>query len=195
MQDRRVFLWGALALLGGCATGGMISSDGKGNTTRYSRFYDLGFWLDEGKLGLQIVVDHGRPISAWGVMATGTVTLYAVNLQATTVQLDGLAVSTTSRNTLTPSVERSLPADVSTVLASRSRTKIPLGSIEIFDYGTQISLSLTVRVGGSTPKSLKLSVPRVTEPQLAAWGTGGRPPYPWFQTPYYPFVPPLSIVD
>ena len=71
------------------------------------------------------------------------------------------------------------------------------GSIPIFAYGTEIPVVIKVDVDGLAPKTLKLTVPRLQEAQLAVFGPNskGRPPYPWFQEPYFPFDPPLSIVN
>ena len=188
MLFRGIFLAGMLAHLGGCATGQMVSYEAGGKQTSYSKYYDLGVWLEEGKLGLQVAVDHGPTPNPRLVIATGAVTLYLVNLETRPRQIRGLSVATAKN-------ERSLPQEASAVAAQRARTKVQLGTIPIFDYGTEIPLTITIEVDGLGPKTMKLTVPRLTEQQLEVFGPKGRPPYPWFQAPYFPFEPPLAIVN
>lgn len=188
MIFRRVILVGMLTLLGACATGQMVSHVAGGERVIYSKYYDLGVWLDEGKLGLQVAVDHGPTPNPRLVIATGTVTIYLINLEMKPRQVRGLSVATAKN-------ERSLPQDVTAVAAQRARAKVALGTIPIFDYGTEIPLTVTVDVDGSAPKTMKLTVPRLTEQQLEVFRPNGRPPYPWFQAPYFPFEPPLAIVN
>jgi hypothetical protein len=188
MLCSRIFFVGILTLLGACATGQMVSYEAGGKQTNYSKYYDLGVWLEEGKLGLQVAVDHGPTPNPRLVIATGSVTLYLVNLETKPRQIRSLSV-VTAKN------ERSLPQEASAVAAQRARTRVPLGTIPIFDYGTEIPLTITIDVDGAAPKTMKLTVPRLTEQQLEVFGPKGRPPYPWFQTPYFPFEPPLSIVN
>jgi hypothetical protein len=191
----RIIFAAMLAVLGACSTGPvesvdtvgrMVSVDADGKRTNYSKYYDLGVWLEEGKLGLQVVIDHGPLPNPRLVIATGTVTLYLVNLETRPRQIRGLSV-VTNKN------EKSLPLESSALALQRARTRVPLGTIPIFDYGKEVPLTITIEVDGSPPKIVKLIVPRITE-QQAFW-LKGPPPYPWFKAPYFPFDPPLSIAD
>ncbi len=185
----RMIFAAMLALLSACSTTGqMVSIEADGKRTNYSKYYDLGVWLEEGKLGLQVTVDHGPLPNPRLVIATGTVTLYLVNLETRPRQIRGLSVATMKN-------EKSLSQESSAVALQRARTKVPLGTIPIFDYGHEVPLTITIEVDGLPPKIMKLTVPRLTEQQLEAFGPKGRPPYPWFQAPYFPFEPPLSIAN
>jgi hypothetical protein len=188
MQRWRIAFLASCAMLFACSTGQMTSYGPDGTRTVYSKYYDKGVWLEEGRLGLQLVVDHGAAPNPNVVVADGLVTIYLVNLEDRPREIQSLAVST-------PRHEKLLRQDLRVVALKRSRTKVPMGTIPIFDYGTEIPLTVTFQIDGGPQQTLNVTLPRITDPQLKARDSGERPPYPWFEAPYFPFTPPLSIVN
>jgi hypothetical protein len=178
----------AFVLLAACSSGQMISYGPGSQKVVYSKYYDRGVWLEEGALGLQVVVDHGTRPNPNLVVATGTVTIYLVNLETKPRTIGDLLVSTSMKET-------SLPNPTAAVALPRARTKVPLGSVPIFDYATEVPLTIRYRLDDQPSTTKVITLPRIPEDELKAWGPGGRPPYPWFSAPYFPFDPPLRIVD
>ena len=189
MRSRLVLVVLVLALLAACASGQMYSSGPGGTTIIYSKYYDVGVWLEEGKLGLQVVIDHEMTSGPNAGQATGKVTLYLVNLSSESIAVSGISL-TTDWN------KKALLAERPVTAPSRARTRVSLGVIPISNYGTDVEVVVRCNLEGSPQRVLNLSVPRLTEQQVAtSFGRGSRPPYPWFAAPYYPFDPPLKIND
>lgn len=180
------------------------AQSGRKELREYSKFYDAGDWLLEGKLGLQLAItqektfipvlyDIQKGLDAIGVPgvlgesdqnATGVITFYLVNLELQNRPLRLLRVSSGAREA-TPTVVRDI------IAGARTQTRIDMGSVPILNYGKEVKLSVEYELGGITNvKSFVLK--RRTDKEIEEYfSRNGRPPYPWYRTPYYPFRPPL----
>lgn len=205
-------LIGVLVGLAACSTGRMAEftqdpQTGRREVREYTRFYDAGGWLEEGKLGLQLAMTHEKKfvpvlydlqkgLDAAGVpgalakdddKATGIVTFYLVNLDLHNRPLRLMRVTGSNQ-------ESTLGAARSVVAGARAQTRVDVGSLSIPNYGKEFELSVQFELDGIvTTKSFLLK--RRTDREMEAYfSRGGIPPYPWFQTPYFPFRPPLAQV-
>lgn len=211
----RAYYFLSLCLLCGltaCSSGRMLESavdpqSGRRQVREYSRFYDAGEWLEVGKLGLQLAITHEKTfipvvydvqkaLDAIGVPgvfevlgqndqhATGTITFYFMNLELQNRPLQVLRVSS---GALEPT-----PAGAKQVIAgARSQTRVDMGRVPILNYGKEVRLSVEYEIDGiTTAKSFALKR-RTAEELETYFSRNGRPPYPWYQAPYYPFRPPL----
>ena len=211
----RAYYFLSLCLLCGltaCSSGRMLESavdpqSGRRQVREYSRFYDAGEWLEVGKLGLQLAITHEKTfipvvydvqkaLDAIGVPgvfevlgqndqhATGTITFYFMNLELQNRPLQVLRVSS---GALEPT-----PAGAKQVIAgARSQTRVDMGRVPILNYGKEVRLSVKYEIDGiTTAKSFALKR-RTAEELETYFSRNGRPPYPWYQAPYYPFRPPL----
>lgn len=178
-----------LALLGACGTGQMISYGPDGKQTIYSKYYDTGFWLDEGKLGLQVVADHEMTSGPNAAAATGKLTIYLINLEQKPTEVRSLVVS--GRRKL-----QSLPNEQTLTAKARSRTRAEFGQLHISNYGERLDLIVQYELANGTKQTKEIVLNRRTEQEIEKYfGSKGRPPYPWFETPYFPFNPPFVSVE
>ena len=197
----------SLALLAAsCSSTGLVterydSKTGEYEKRVYSKFYNAAEWVQEGKLGLELWVDHEKKVmpvvhqaqQALGLLgpsdveATGLVTLYFVNL-------DSVGKAVRVAGFTTPAPRPGTVAELPKVirLEPRSHTSLVVGKIPISNYGVSIEATVEFSVDEvSYSKSLKAK--RLTEIEMAQYsGQSGRPSYPWFVAPYYPFNPPLA---
>ena len=157
---------GLLFALTACSTGRMSEfvhnpQSGRKELREYSRFYDAGDWLEEGKLGLQLVASHEKKVipvlydlqkglDAAGVpgvlghddqIATGFITFYLVNLESQNRTLRLLRVASSTQNTVLNSLK-------TIVAQARAQTRIDLGSTPILNYGTELRLSVEYELEG-----------------------------------------------
>lgn len=159
----------------------------------YSGFYNAYDWLEEGKSGFELWVDHDKKVSpilsslqrAEDMKAEGILTFYFVNLEPSTKSLIFTAVKEENGAT----VPMPLPK---LQIRPRSHTSVKLGSIPIPNYRTSLNLFIQFKVDGIQYER-QLVVKRLMDSEVAQYsGRIGLPPYPWFKAPHYPFVPPLS---
>ena len=200
---------GLLFALTACSTGRMSEfvhnpQSGRKELREYSRFYDAGDWLEEGKLGLQLVASHEKKVipvlydlqkglDAAGVpgvlghddqIATGFITFYLVNLESQNRTLRLLRVASSTQNTVLNSLK-------TIVAQARAQTRIDLGSTPILNYGTELRLSVEYELEG-VPNAKTFVLKRRTDREMEQYfSRSGRPPYPWYNAPHYPFQPPL----
>lgn len=185
--------------LAGCATTQtpMVKKryDGRSETieTRvYTKYFDAGGWLEEGKLGLQVVVEQEKSavpllyslnqmtgiFGSSDAEARGNVTLVFWNLDSEerTVKVVG------AKNLRQPSAI----ATQQTVKASgRKRSPLNAGVLKILDSATELKIEVEYEIDGAAGKK-EFLVKRRTEDELARFfGPDGRPPYPWFEAPYF----------
>lgn len=211
----RAYYFLSLCLLCGltaCSSGRMLESavdpqSGRRQVREYSRFYDAGEWLEVGKLGLQLAITHEKTfipvvydvqkaLDAIGVPgvfevlgqndqhATGTITFYFMNLELQNRPLQVLRVSS---GALEPT-----PAGAKQVIAgARSQTRVDMGRVPILNYGKEVRLSVEYEIDGITTAKSFVLKRRTAEELETYFSRNGRPPYPWYQAPYYPFRPPL----
>jgi hypothetical protein len=202
-----------LALLGGlaaCSTGRMAEfardpQTGRRETVEYSKFYDAGGWLEDGKIGLQLAVTHEKKfvpvlydvqkgLDAVGVpgalakdddKATGVITFYLVNLELYNRAVRLLRVYSATQES-TPSAAKTVTA------GARTQTRVDIGSVTIPNYGKELLLNVDYELDGIiSTKSFVLK--RRTDREIEVYfSRSGTPPYPWYQAPYYPFRPPLA---
>ena len=195
-----------------CSSGRMLESaydpqSGRRQVREYSRFYDTGDWLQEGKLCLQLAIIHEKTfipivydvqkaLDAIGVPgvfevlgqndqhATGVITFYFVNLELQNRPLQVLRVSS--------GTQEPTPGGAKQVIAgARTQTRVNMGSVPILNYGKEVKLSVEYELDGiTTAKSFVLKW-RTAEELETYFSRNGRPPYPWYQAPYYPFRSPL----
>ncbi len=210
MRNRRaVMSVGLLCALTACSTGRMAefaydAQSGRRALREYSKFYDAGDWLDEGKLGLQIAIIHEKKVvpvlydlqkglDAVGVpgalgkddqIASGVITFYLMNLELQNRSLRLLRVTSGTR-------ELTLNGAKNIVAGARSQTRIDLGLVPILNYGTEVQLDVEYELNGVT-NAKTLVLKRRTDREMEQYfSRSGRPPYPWYQAPHYPFRPPL----
>ena len=177
---------------------------GRREAREYSRHYDAGDWLLEGKLGMQLAITHEKTfvpvlydmqkvLDAIGVpgalgtddqFATGVITLFLVNLELQNRLVRLLRVASGT-------LERTPTGGLEVVAGARTQTRVNLGSVPIQNYGKEVTLSVEYEIDGvADVKTLWLK--RRTDRENAEYfSRGGRPPYPWYRAPYYPFRPPL----
>lgn len=185
-----------LGVLGACTnnTNKMVVERYDGNTGQYEAKHYSGFyiaygWLDEGKLGFELWMDHDKKVvplmRSDDTKATGTLTLYMVNLEQSAKTATFTSVRTAS-NVLATNLPNSLQ------IQPRSHTAIKLGSIPILNYGRQTDVVIEFSVDGVRHEK-HLELKRLTETEMELYsGRSGLPPYPWFKPPYHPFKPPLA---
>lgn len=204
-----------LCLLGGltaCSSGRMLESaddpqSGRRHVREYSRFYDTGEWLQEGKLGLQLAITHEKTfipivydvqkaLDAIGVpgafevfgqtdqQAVGKITFYFVNLELQNRRVQVLRVSSATQ-------ERTPGGAKEVIAGARTQTPVAMGSVPILNYGKQIQLNVEYEIDGITTTKSFMLQRRTAEELETYFSRAGRPPYPWYQAPYYPFRPPL----
>ena len=191
--------WFVIAAVAGCAATQtpMVKKryDGKSETIEtgvYTKYFDAGGWLEEGKLGLQVVVEQEKgavPLfyslnqmtGLFGpsdLEARGNVTLvfWNLDLEERTVKIVGV-------KTLKPP---SAIAPQQTAKASgRKRSPVNVGALKLLDSATELKVEVEYEVDGAAGKKDFL-LKRRTEDELARFfGPDGRPPYPWFEAPYY----------
>ena len=199
-----------LSVLSACSTGRMAEfardpQTGRRETIEYTKFYDAGGWLQDGKIGLQLAVTHEKKfvpvlydvqkgLDAVGVpgaltkdddKATGVVTFYLVNLDLYNRTVRLLRVYS--------GAQESPPSAAKTITAgARSQTRADIGSLTIANYGKELQLNLDYELDGIiSTKSFVLK--RRTDREMEAYfSRSGTPPYPWYKAPYYPFRPPLT---
>ena len=209
-QTAILVLIGALAGLAACSTGRVAEfaqdpQTGRREVREYTRYYDAGGWLEDGKLGLQLAMTHEKKfvpvlydlqkgLDAVGVpgalgkdddKATGIVTFYLVNLDLHNRPFRLLRV--------TGGTQASPPSVARTVLAgARTRTRVEIGNFTIPNYGKEVEFSVQFELDGIiSTKSFMLK--RRTDREIEAYfSRSGTPPYPWYQAPYFPFRPPLA---
>jgi hypothetical protein len=169
--------------------------DGKSETIEtgvYTKYFDAGGWLDDGKLGLQVVVEQEKSavpllyslhqmtgiFGSSDLEARGNVTLVFWNLDSEerTVKVVGV------KNLRQPSAI----ATQQTVKAiGRKRSPLNAGVLKILDSATEFKVEVEYEIDGAAGKK-EFLVKRRTEDELAKFfGPNGRPPYPWFEAPYY----------
>ena len=169
--------------------------DGKSETieTRvYTRYFDAGDWLEEGKLGLQVVVEQEKsavPLlyslhQMTGIFgqsdleARGNVTLVFWNLdsQERTVKVASV------RNLRQPSA---ITTQQAVKAGGRKRSPLNAGVLKIPDSATEFKVEVEYEIDGAGGRK-EFLLKRRTEDELARFfGPDGRPPYPWFEAPYY----------
>jgi hypothetical protein len=193
-------------LVASCSSTGLVvekydSKTGVYEKRVYTKFYNASEWVEEGKLGLEVWVDHEKKVipvvhqaqQALGLLgpgdveASGLVTLYFVNLDT-----NDKVVHVTGITSSSPRSGVTLELPIQTQLKSRSHTQLVVGRVPISNYGTYIDVVIEFSVNG-VKHSRKLTAKRLTEIEMAQYsGRDGHPPYPWFSSPYYPFNPPLT---
>jgi hypothetical protein len=187
-----------VAVLFGCSATGMsvttIDKSGRSETKNYTKNYSIGEWVSPGQVGIEIWIDHEKEVSplhslqqATGTLgpsdlrATGLITVYFVNLEQRPREVTDIVVSNIRG--------KDEPLQVkSSQLAPRALTKIVPGRVSISNYGTDVPLSVQFKLDGvaySTSPTLK----RRTDVEMQNPTKG----FPWFEPPYYPFNPPLSL--
>jgi hypothetical protein len=178
------------AVLAACGTPTATITGNDGTKQQYSRYYDAGDWLEEGKLGLTVVLDHEMTSGANAPEATGKVTLYLLNLDSTPVTVRSLIVST-------PQQQQSLASAQSAVAKMRSRTRVNFGKVPLPNNATEVRLFVQYQLEGADKIVKEFVVKRRTPDELTLYfsGRGVPPPYPWFRAPYYPFSPPLMSTE
>jgi len=200
MQLANIFYLGLLILpLAGCVTtqAPMVKKqyDGRSETieTRvYTKYFDAGGWLEEGKLGLQVVVEQEKSavpllyslhqmtgiFGSSDVEARGNVTLVFWNLDSgeRTVKIVGV------KNLRQPSA---ITIQQAVKAVGRKRSPLNAGVLKILDSATEFKVEVEYEIDGAAGKK-ELLLKRRTEDELAKFfGPDGRPPYPWFEAPYY----------
>lgn len=190
MRSLAIFMsFAVVAILSACGTGQMISYGPDGKQTLYSKYYDTGFWLEDGKLGLQVVADHEMTSGPNAAAATGKITIYLINLEQKPTELRSLVISDRQK-------VKSLPSEQTLKAKPRSRTKAEFGQLSIFNYGEKLDLIIQYELANGTKKTKEVVLTRRTEQEIAKYfGPKGRPPYPWFEAPYFPFNPPFVSAD
>ena len=200
---------GLLCGLTACSTGRMSefaydAQSGRKTLREYSKFYDAGEWLDEGKLGLQLTITHEKKfvpvlydlqkgLNAVGVPgalgrddqnATGIITFYLLNLELQNRSMRLLRVSSGTQEAAASSAKN-------ITAGARTQTRMDIGSVPILNYGKAVTLNVEYELDGiANAKSFVLK--RRTDREMEEYfSRNGRPPYPWYQAPYYPFRPPL----
>ncbi|OGQ78958.1 MAG: hypothetical protein A3F90_09000 [Deltaproteobacteria bacterium RIFCSPLOWO2_12_FULL_60_19] len=169
--------------------------DGKSETieTRvYTKYFDAGGWLEEGKLGLQVVVEQEKsavPLlyslhQMTGIFgsseaeARGNVTLVFWNLDSEerTVKVMGV------KNLRQPSA---ITTRQTVKAIGRKRSPLNAGVLKMLDSATEFKVEVEYELDGAAGKK-EFLLKRRTEDELAKYfGPDGRPPYPWFEAPYY----------
>lgn len=157
-------------------------SGGKVESVIYTKYYDDGAWLEDGALGLQIVIEHDhRSIPILGTMtlgdlqANGKVTIVIWNFQTRSRTVTINKTTNLHRNQVA-----SGPYTVEAVGQNQSR--IEVGSFQIFNYATEIKVVVEYEIDGVNG-SKQLAAKRRTDKEMAAYfGPQGKPPYPWFST-------------
>lgn len=185
-------------IVAGCSSTGMtvstMSKDGRVETKNYTKYYSVAEWAAVGEVGMEIWIDHEKEVSplyplqqATGTLgpsdlhATGLITVYFVNLEKKPMQVTDLNVSLAQAKE-TPLVVKSLE------LGPRSVTRVVPGRIPISNYGTEVALSVQFKLNG-VQHSTSPTVHRRTDSEMQ----NPAKDFPWFQPPYYPFVPPLEL--
>lgn len=185
--------------LAGCATTQtpMVKKhyDGKSETIEtgvYTKYFDAGGWLEEGKLGLQVVVEQEKSVvpllyslyqmtglfGSSDAEARGNVTLIFWNLDSEerTVKVVGV------RNLRPPN---SIATQQIVKAKGRMRSPLNAGVLKMLDSATEFKVEVEYEIDGAAGKK-EFLVKRRTEDELARFfGPDGRPPYPWFEAPYY----------
>ena len=171
----------------------VISRDGVNETTYYSGYYNAVQWVEEGKVGLEIWVDHDKKVSPFypilsalallgpgDLHASGVVTGYFVNLGDSARTISDFRVYHERSGEI---------IDVEPVieLEARSVNTVLPGTIPIANYGTSVELEAKFSIDGAEQR-IPLVVRRLTSSELPHV----RGSMPWFQPPYFPFDPPLS---
>lgn len=187
-----------VAVLSSCSATGMsvttIDRSGRSETKTYTKNYSVGEWVLPGQVGIEIWIDHEKEVSplyplqqATGTLgpsdlsATGLITIYFVNLEQKPRQVTDIAIS------LARGKGETLRGE-SSELAPRALTKNVPGRVAISNYGTEVTLNVQFKLDGvvhTTSPTLK----RRTDAEMREPAKG----FPWFQPPYYPFNPPLSL--
>lgn len=166
----------------------VTSSDGgtgQTSTKTYSKFYDAGEWLIKDRLGLVVVVDHEHKAvpglhglaQSMGMLgkgdsiAAGKVALYLWNF-------DSVAHDVRFKRMVVAAGELDFQNQTLTA-APNDRTETEAGLIPIFNYGTNIQVTVKLDVAGK-PKSIRLNLQRRTVDQLKhMYAPGATRPYPW----------------
>ena len=200
---------GLLCGLTACSTGRMSefaydAQSGRKALREYSKFYDAGEWLDEGKLGLQLAITHEKKfvpvlydlqkgLDAVGVPgalgrddqnATGIITFYLLNLELQNRSIRLLRVSSGTQEAAASSAKN-------ITAGARTQTRMDIGSVPILNYGKAVTLNVEYELDG-IPNAKSFVLKRRTDREMEEYfSRNGRPPYPWYQAPYYPFRPPL----
>ncbi len=177
---RYFFLMGLCLLCGltACSSGRMLESaddpqSGRRHVREYSRFYDTGEWLQEGKLGLQLAITHEKTfipvvydvqkaLDAIGVSgafevfgqndqhATGMITFYFVNLELQNRRVQVLRVSSATQ-------ERTPGGAKEVIAGARTQTPVAIGSVPILNYSKEVKLNVEYEIDGiTTAKSFVL---------------------------------------
>jgi hypothetical protein len=179
-----------LAMLGACSTDGQMTSGTGSNQIIYSKYYDTGFWLEEGKLGLQVVTDHEPTSGANAALASGKITIYLINLEQKPTEVRSLVISDKQGKV------KSLPEEQAVTAKARSRTKAALGQLRIFNYGESLDLIVQYELANGTKQTKEILLKRRTVQEIEKYfGAKGKPPYPWFEAPYFPFNPPFVAAE
>jgi hypothetical protein len=177
-------------------------STGRTVTTQYTKFYAVGEWLKEGELGLDAWIDHEKDavpffdslrratgtLGSDDLKATGLVTLYFVNLSNVAVPIRVLKVANKLGE---PALSQPNAID----LAPRSVTRMVVGRFPILNYATEVKVSVDYETSGQT-QAKEITIKRLSDIEYGRYsGRSGRPPYPWFSAPYFPFDPPMRGPD
>jgi len=164
-------------------------SKGKATTQNYSKYYSVGVWFVEGKLGLQVVVDHEKrevpgvygTKQALGLLgpddleAVGLYTLYLWNIDQEPHEIVFTRI-VGDREPLNDLV------NVKQVASPSHRQKVVAGRGPISNYGKEIALALEAIVDG-TPVTVKAVARRQTYEELKAHNEG-KVDWPWYKEPY-----------
>lgn len=194
---RSFLIFGLTLMVCGCSATTMtttsMGADGARETKTYSKYYSSVDWVIDGKVGLEIWIDHEKKVGplyplqrSLGMLgpsdlyARGIVTGYFVNLDESSKNISDFQIVYGRSN-------QRLVIEGDSELAGRSVMRVLPGSMEISNYGTRIDLKAEFSVDG-VAYSIPLTANRLTDKEM----NGIRASFPWFQDPYYPFDPPLS---
>jgi|SRR5690554_182031 len=195
--NRNLIILGFCLMVYGCSTTTMtvtgMGADGTRETKVYSKYYSSVDWVVDGKVGLEIWIDHEKKVGplyplqrSLGMLgpsdlyAKGIVTGYFVNLDESPKQITDFQVVYGRSN-------KELVVDSVIDLPGRAVTKVLPGNVEISNYGTKVELKVEFLIDG-VAHSIPLTANRLTYKEM----DGIRESFPWFQEPHYPFYPPLS---
>lgn len=195
--NRKFIILGFCLMVCGCSTTTMTVTSMGANGTRetkvYSEYYSSVDWVVDGKVGLEIWIDHEKKVGplyslqrSLGLLgpsdlyAKGMVTGYFVNLDESPKKISDFKVIYGKSN-------QELVIDSVIELPGRAVTRVLPGKFEISNYGTKVELKAEFLIDG-VAYSIPLTANRLTYKEM----DGIRESFPWFQEPYYPFDPPLS---
>ena len=154
---------------------------GEMENATFSKYFDDGQWLLEGKVGISVVVDNETPMTRqmFGGLTgkdsegTGKVTAYFWNFDTKEHRVGKLHLSHNGKGWGTK--------DSGVLAAAKpwSRTGAVLGEIPIDTYTTELKVKLIVEVDGKTVERRMVLKRRTVDDNRRYFGPGGRPPYPW----------------